>query len=281
MARILFRLSEAANAVAIYDEAPDGVDPQDINDPMHRPLLDPENWLANIYFHSDFDYCEVAFGPTVVPITHPLVPGATESDGASVNNGQVIYDTTATQYTLLTHNLGYVPDFMVVVDGDALYPGYIAQYFGDGRARYLCAYADSTRIYLEERVSKTSNALSAIAKNYTVLVFKQPPAPSGNVLGSWDGEVLKMGRGKFSSDRRYLQVGSNGDPFGFALGRTIHVKNGAPRFVDPNGTITDPVPAAAAWALAGKGQTSGFIFGPSAAYNGTFTGSPSIEVRAP
>jgi hypothetical protein len=240
--------------------------------------------LANISFHSDFDYCEVAVGPDVVTINHALIAAATPSGGFSVESGQVVFDTTVTTHTLAEHNLGYVPDFMVVVDDDVLYPGKLVQFYGDGRGRYLCAYATTTHLYLEERASRTSFAIPALSQNYTILIFKRPPAPSGNILGRWnhngDG-VLELGRGKFRSDRRYLQVGTNGDPFGFALGRTIHVKNGAPRFVDPDGTITDPVPSAAARALSGIGQTSGWSFGPSAAYNGSFTGGPSIQVRAP
>ncbi|QDZ10513.1 hypothetical protein [Devosia ginsengisoli] len=279
----IIRASRVVDAAAIYEPAPGAIDPEDPFDPMHRPLVDPENWLANISFHSEFDYCEVAFGPDVVAVNHAAIAAATPSGGFSVESGQVVFDTTVTTHTLAVHNLGYVPDFMVVVDGDALYPGYIAQFYGDGRARYLCAYATTTHLCLEVRASRTANAIPAISKNYTVLIFKQPPAPSGDILARWDPDdaVLHLGRDKFRSDRRYLQVGSNGDPFGFALGRTIHLKNGAPRFVDADGTITDPVPAAARWAFASSWQTSGWTFGPSAAYNGTFTGGPAIQVRAP
>lgn len=284
MGRIIYRLSEAADAVGIYEEAPGGGDPKDINAPMHRPLVDPGNWLANISFHSDLDYCEVTFGPTIVPINHPSVPAVSASGGFTIEAGQVVYDTTVTTHTLAVFaDQGYVPDFMVVADGDVLYPGLPVQFFGDGRGRYLCAYATSTHLYLEERASRTGFAIPALAKNYTILIFRRPPAPSGNILGRWSGAdgLLELGRGKFRSDRRYLQVGTNGDPFGFALGRTIHVRNGAPRFVDPDGTITDPVPVAAAWAFSAPRQTSGWVFGPSAAYNGSFAGGPSIQVRAP
>lgn len=282
MAPIL-RKSVAVGKVAIYEVAPGGGDPKDPYALMHRPLMDPENWLANISLHSDFDYCEVAFGPTVVTVNHSSIAAASASGGFSIESGQVVYDATVTTHTLYNHGLGYVPDFMVVADGDVLYPGYPVQYVGSGCGRYLCAYATTTHLYLEERSSRGASTVGALSKNYTILIFKQPPAPSGGVLAHWDpvNAVLELAFGKFRSDRRYLQVGTNGDPFGFALGRTIHVKNGAPRLVDPDGTITDPVPAGAAWAFAGGFQTSGWVFGPSAAYNGTFTGGPSILVRAP
>ncbi|MEO9297559.1 hypothetical protein [Devosia alba] len=283
MSRIIYRLSEQADAVAIYDEAPGGGDPKDINAPMHRPLVDPGNWLANIYLHSDLDYCEVGYGPTVTPISHAAIAAVTISDGFTVNNNQLVYGTASATHTLAVHDLGYVPDFMVVVDGDVLYPGKPIQYFADGRARYVTAYATSTHLYLEERSSRTSDAIPAVAKSYTVIIFRQPPAPSGNVLGHWDGEqgLLELGRGKFRSDRRYLQVGPGGDPFGFAQGRTIHLNNGAPRMVDPDGTITDIVPASAVSAFVSPRQNSGWVFGPSGAYGGSFTGDPAIQVKVP
>lgn len=283
MTRIIYRNSKAADAVAIYDEAPGGGDPEDINALMHRPLLDPANWLSNIYFHSDLDYMEVSHGPTAVVVNHAAVaagsPGGANFGAATT----MVYTGAPATHELLTHGLGYVPDFMVVVNDDVVYPGRAVQSLADGRTRSICAYADTNKIYLREWYIQSASVMPAISATYTVLVFKRPPAPSGNVLAHFTGAtgVLKLAKGKFSSDRRYLQVRSGGLPFGFPLGKTIDRKNGAPRLVDPDGTITETVPAAQKFVFATNYQTSGFSYGASAAYNGAFSGSAAIEVQAP
>lgn len=279
----IFRMSEVVGKAAIYDVAPGGVDPEDPYDLMHRPLIDPDNWLDYLYFHSDLDYMEVGYGPTVTTISHSSIAAVTASDGYTVNANQLVYDTTITTHTLAVHSFGYVPDFMVVVDGDVLYPGKPVQWYGDGRTRYVTAYATTTHLYLEERASKTPNTIPAVSKDYTIIIFNQPPAPIGSQLAHWNPatSILSLAFGKFQSDRRYLQLGAGGSPFGFAQGRTIDLNNGAPRMVDPDGTITDIVPAGAATAFAGGYQTSGWVYGPSGAYGGSFTGDPSIQVKVP
>ncbi|MHA6690605.1 hypothetical protein [Devosia sp. A449] len=280
---IIFMTDPITGRCAIYDENGTSGAVDNPNSPRNAPLNNPSAHLDKLYFHSDLDYMETAFDPVNTTINHASIAAVTPSGGFSVDGGQITYDTTITSHVLATHGLGYVPDFMVVVDGDAMFPGWPVQYLGDGRARYLSARATTTQIILEERSGRTSNAIPAISKTYTVLVFRRPPAPSGNVLIDYDptSEEVSLGRGKFNSSRRYLQIGSNGTPYGFAQGRTIDLKNGAPRLVDADGTITDIVPAAAAFAFSGSLQTSGWIFGPSAAYNGSFTGGPAIQVRVP
>jgi len=280
---IIFRVDEATGRAAIYEEAPGGGDTEDNNALMHRPFMDPGSWLANIYFHTDLDYMEVSHGPTAVVVSHAAV-AAGSLGGANFNAAStMVYTGSPATHELLTHGLGYVPDFMVVVNDDLVYPGRAVQSLADGRTRSICAYADTNKVYLREWYIQSASVMPAISATYTVLVFKRPPAPSGDVVYRFDEStgILQMGKGKFSSDRRYLQVRSGGLPFGFPLGKTIDRKNGAPRLVDPDATITEPVPASQKFVFATNYQTSGFVFGASAAYNGTFTGSPAIEVQAP
>lgn len=283
MTRRIFRISKAADAVAIYDEAPGGGDPKDINAPMHRPLIDPASWLAYIYFHSDLDYMEVSHGPTDVSISHATIAAGSGGITNMLTATSMVYSGAYTDHTLLNHGLGYVPDFMVVVNGDVVYPGRAIQSLGDGRTRSICAWADGSNIYLREWFIQSASAMPGISATYTVIVFKRPPAPSGNILGKWTGStgLMELGRGKFRSDRRYLQVRAGGLPFGFPLGKTIDWKNGAPRLVDPDGTITEVVPASLQLAFATVYQTSGFSYGSSGAYSGSFTGSAAIQVQAP
>ena len=71
-----------ARSVALFDEAPGGGDPKDINSLRNRPALDPEAWLANVYFHTSLDNMEVILDQ-VVTINHASF-GAMADDGQRV-----------------------------------------------------------------------------------------------------------------------------------------------------------------------------------------------------
>lgn len=278
-----FRASRLADAVAIYDEAPGGGDKTDINALRHRPLLDPAAWLANVYFHSDLDYMEVSHGPTTVTVNHSAVSVGSPPAGQPFRFG---FTTAAADRLLLTHSLGYAPLAMVVYDDNVCWPGMPVQADGSGGARFVTAYSTATEIRLYEFASVGSSDLGATSLDYTVIVFKDPPAPSGNVLFHVDpaNDKVTMARGKFDSTRRYLQVVAGGSPFGLSLGRTIDLNNGAPRAVRPDGTTFNPVPSSLQLGLSRFGLTGtdwGYSYGSPMAYGGSFTGPGAIQVQAP
>lgn len=277
---IVFMTDPVTGRCALYDEPTTSGDPADPNSARNAPLNNPAANLASLYYHSDYDPMEVGLGPTTVGITHATIPAGSGSGGAAtVNNGQVYGGYTA-DHLLVTHGLGYVPDFFLISGSNVIHPGYPIQFdSADGRSRCVTAYANANQIRLYEFGIQTSNPLPGLTVNYTVMVLKAPPAPVGNVLLDFDPTtgIVKMARDKFSSDRRYLQIVAGGSPFAFPLGRTIDLANGTFRSVA--GAIRDVVPAT--FRIAFGSAVVGYVYGPDGNYNGSFTGEPTIQVQAP
>lgn len=276
----VFMTDPVTGRCALFEEPVGTGDPKDPNSARNAPLNNPSTNLQYLYFHSDYDPMEVVLGPTTVAVAHGTIPAGSPSGGVvGLNNGRV-YGGYATSHVLLTHGLGYVPDFFILQGANTVHPGYPIQFdSADGRSRNVTAYATTTQIILYEYGVQTSNALAGMSINYTVLVLKRPPAPSGNILMDFDPAtgIVKIGRDKFSSDRRYLQIVAGGSPFSLPLDRTVDLANGAPRSVSPDGAIRDVIPASFRVAYGYGGPT----FGPNGNYNGAFTGSPTIQVQAP
>lgn len=276
---------------ALYNEAPGGGSVSDPNSLRNRPLNNPESWLPNIFFHSDFNYLEVAFGPTNVNITHAAVSPATPPIGATTIFG---WNSGANVDRLLfTHNLGYVPIVLVATGNNIIWPGMPVQSTGDGGVRFITIYATTTQVRMKEFGTTGPTTLPATTLTYTVLVFANPPTPSGTLLFDFNPStgVIQMGRGKFRSDRRYLQVVPGGTPFGISYGgRTIDLANGAPRAIRADGTAFNPIPSSLGSALDRLGwpQPSyptganwGLIYGNGMNYTGSYTNPGSIQVQAP
>jgi len=278
---IVFMTDPSTGRCALFDEAPGGGDFDDPNSMRNRPLNDPITWIANVYFHSDFNYMEVSHGPTATTISHAGV-GPTSSTIPVAGTIPFGWYAAAANHLLLTHNLGYIPDAIVHVNGgNVIWPGMPVQVDGGGGARYVSVYCTTTEVRLYEWASVGSSTLAATSLTYNTIVFAAPPAPSGNILIDFDpttGDV-EMGLGKFNSSRRYLQVVPGGSPFGIAYGRTIDLQNGAPRAVRPDGVAFDPVPAISIALARFPGYPA--VGGGSMEYNGSFTGPPQIMVQAP
>lgn len=263
---------------ALFDEAVGGGAFNDPAAPRNAPLLNPAAYLANIYFHSDLDYLEVAFDEEV-RIAHASSGAAPPLDAEDLQvQSQVKFRGGAATSLLLTHNLGYIPDCLVAVGTNAVWPGMPIQTAADGRGRYAVVYATATQIRLHTYVSAGDQALPAITLTYRVIVFKQPPTVLTNILFEADGPTkrVRMGRGKFDSDRKYLQVVAGGSPFGLSGGRPGDTENGAVIMYRPNGSAFQPVPASLKARL--RHTTA---WGPSMAYDGSHTAPASIQVQAP
>ena len=289
-----FKMFASHGIVALYDEAPGGGDPEDINSLRNRPALNPAAWLDHVYFHSALDNMEVA-SETVVSINHASAGGATTGGvsgssgvggGSSQNAANLKYKATSAEHVLVTHGLGYVPDVMVLMDGD-LVTGAPVQTQPDGRGRYCTVYADTNVVGLREWTSVSNLALPAITLDYRVIVMRRQPAASGNKIAEFNPDTgeLSLARNRFRSKRRYLQVVPGGSPFGIPYGKTLELRNGAPRFVNPDGTYLEPVPASlqARWRCTYSNGSSVYTgaYGASMAYNGTFDGPEQILVQAP
>ena len=275
---IVFMTDPSTGRCALYDENGTSGDADNPNSTRNAPLNSPASHLDKVYFHSDFDYMEVSHGPTVATVSHASVTAGSVPGGATIAFG---WAAASADHLLLTHSLGYVPQAMVVYAGNVLWPGMPVQVEADGGARFVSFYVTSSEVRLYEWASVGTGNLPSASRDYTVLVFKQPPAPSGDILIDFDPSTgaVQMGLGKFDSSRRYLQVVAGGTPFGIALGRTIDLNNGAPRAVRPDGTAFDPVPAGMALGIERPGAS--YVYGSSMAYGGSFTGPGQIEVQAP
>lgn len=285
MTETAFRAFPDAVLVALFDEAPGGGDPKDINSLRNRPALDPEAWLANVYFHTSLDNMEVILDQ-VVTINHASF-GAMADDGQ--NNGAVPEGYYGPAASLVTHDLvtfddlGYEPFALVTIGDNALTPGYPVQVpaIVNGSGRYCCPVTTSTKVQLSEARVQCSVGLGAVSIDYRVMVFRRQRPPSTDKLIEFDpptGGNVSMGLDRFNSLRRYLQVVPGGTPFGLTYGRSMDANNGAPRLVAPSGTIYDPVPSDATFRLVWGPDP-----GPSApyTYGGTFTGDETILVQAP
>lgn len=275
-----FRAFPASGIVAIFDEPSETGSPEDINAARNAPALNPEDHLDKIYFHSALDLAEVLTFD-VVTVSHDQVAAGS---GVSGNAGQdtVFQWGGVTDDNLLldltAYGLSVAPFALVATSDNILWPGMPVQTASGGRARYATAYTTPTAVRLWETASRTSSTLAAADIDYTVLVFAEPPGDADDVLVGFDPDTgdFKMGRGRFSSLKRYLQVAPGGSPLSLATGRTVDLNNGAPRAVEPDGTTYDPVPAVGVRIEPGTGS-----YGSSIAYGGSFTGSAAVEVQAP
>lgn len=291
MGNVAWRMFASLGVAAIFEEPNELGDELDPTADRNGPAVSPEDHLDKVKFSTALDLLEVV-SDTEVAISHALIAAGTANSmsgsgldgaGSSAMSGPRLGASSAT-FDLVTHGLGYVPDFLVVAGDQVLSPGRPVQTQSDGRGRYCAAYATSTKIVLHEWASASSVALPAISIDYRVIVLREPRDADGSKLFDFNAAtgVTKMGFDRFSSDRAYLQVVEGGSPFGIAYGKTIDLKNGAPRFVDPDGTIFEPVPSTAQirWVISTYNLTHNGAYA-SIAYDGSFTGPEQILVQAP
>jgi hypothetical protein len=281
---VVFMPDPATGRVGFYDENGTTGDPDDPDSAINAPLNNPFDYFGSLKLHSDCDMFEVAFSGSVT-ISHAAVAAIAAPAGFSVAYGA---DAGADDNLLVTHNLGYPPLCLVAVGDKILCPGMFVQALGDasGGARYATAYADSASLRLATVATIGGTNLPAIDLTYSYLVFKAPPAANGDILFDFDPTtgIVQFGKGKVSTDRKYLQVVPGGSPLGMSFGETIDIANGAPKFWAVDGTTYAPVPADLKSYLTRTAYNTTYsaIPGASMAYDGTATGpSATVEVQAP
>lgn len=278
MAKV-FMIDPDTGRAAFYDEPATGGSPSDPNAARNKPLNSPYAWLDKIYFHSDFDYLEVVASGTAT-INHATVAAAEVPVQTAALDVPFSYRKGNTSHLIHQHNLGYRPFVLIGWGDNILWPGAPVQFNSNG-GRYITPYVSTTQVRIYEW-SMAKGTISAATRGYSYIVFRQPRPASGKTLMNYDPDtgIVSMGLGKFRSDRRYLQVVPGGSPLGFHRGRCIDLNNGAPRFINPDGSVYDPIPATAGIGLDLYNQSSR-DFSTSAAYRGTFAGQPGILVQAP
>jgi hypothetical protein len=234
------RMFADATGCAIFEEAPGGGDPLNPTSLMNRPFLNPMSWVANILFHSEFNYYGVVASTLSVTITHPAVAGVTTARPYTPVNyvGQsVVYD-----HLLLNHNEGVVPLFFVAYGGQMLPHGTPTQIEAGGY-RMVSAYATATQIRLRDLGVSSASTLPAASRTYQVLVFRSTAKdPALKQLDLSPGAAV-LGQGKFQQSQAHLRALLSGDtPFAVAKDRTAAIRNGSLRARFSNGGIVDVGP---------------------------------------
>lgn len=293
---LVFSKWPSLGVVALYTEAAGGGDLMDPAAARHAPAYDPEGNLDKIKFSTALDMLEIATEASTT-IAHPSVAGSSSpgvsngssgSSSAASGNDTTRYAQGAEDYLLVTHGLGYVPDFAVSVDGVAV-SAYPVQITGQ-RARYVTAYATTTEIRLSGVSVVGASGLAAVDITYDVMVFRAPRDASGDVLWSFDPDTgeATAGFGRFSSLRRYLQVMPEGvgSPFVLPYGNSIDVNNGASRQAAPDGSTFEPVPSTQKGRLEatyGSNHISTYTgaWGVSMAYAGSLAAPAGVSVQGP
>lgn len=246
--------------VACFDEPNQVGDWWNIDAPRNAPAKNPGAHLSSVYWHSEFFQYELAMPIQSVSVSHPALAGRTQTYGgagfwtslpAIVGVGQ----SSATNHTLVTHSLGFVPLVMVAQNGVLITPGHIVQSQSAGRTRSVTAYATTSIVGLRDVMKSNDSALSATTLSYQVLVLRQRAQDGGKPLFGKSGDHVVVGRGKADTSRQYLRrVGSGDTPFVMPLGPVGDIANGRRRVVLGGTTITE------------------------ADYTGSFTGPASITV---
>ena len=244
-----------ADVVACFDEAAGGGDIHYLSSPCNAPAANPAAHLDKVIWHSALFQYEVAAGPTNVTINHTAL--ATKDTWHTVSTGGynpagpspsgstigfvVIGDVRTSDILLYTHGLGYVPKFMVALDGRRVPDGFMVQIDANGGHRRVSVFATTTGIYLRENAISTDIDLVAISKTYKVMVFRtRAPNPS-LPLWSGNGSDMQLARGIIDTSRRYLRrTGAGDSPFALNLGPTLDVKNGGARSASGGVVVSDP-----------------------------------------
>jgi hypothetical protein len=277
MGLICLRAFPDAGIVALYEEPNTTGDFWDIDAPRNAPAKTPEDYFSSVYFHSQFDYMEVAQAGSV-SVSHSTIAAVSAPPDTTMS---IVYGwaSAVDDKLVASHSLGYEPFAIVAAAGKILAPGSMVQNNTGGRARYVTPYVTTTELRLWEAASKTSSTLASTSITYDYILFKQPAGDENNILWEFDPDtgLWQMGRGRFRTDRRYLQTNPSSS-LALNRGRNIDLKNGAPRFILADGTPYEPVQSGATWVLSGGSSSTPPT---SLTYSGSFTNTNGIEVEAP
>jgi hypothetical protein len=213
-----------------------------VGDP-DAPFYDPMSHLDLIKLHSVLNYLTGTIIQTV-NVNHALVAGvsnfqmagAPESGVAiGINLGQVV----VTDHVLVTHNLGYVPAYLVIYEGEAVSGATNVQVLSGGRFRLVSSYADENVVGIRATSKSTNDDLVAVTRSYKVIIFREleadPAAPLFDV--ELDAGRITLAKGKINEGQPTVRRTAPGDTATFVLPmtRTIDIQNGSVRTLSVNG----------------------------------------------
>jgi hypothetical protein len=245
---------QSAGVVACFDEPNQTGAIGDLNAPRNAPAKSPQDHLDKMIFHSALFQYEIVAGTTDVTVNHTALAGKTTTwalpaggmwgPGAPPPNSitfVTIGDTRQTDIQIFNHGLGYIPKFMVSLDGRRLPDGYMVQLQGGGEYRRVSAWANASSIFLRESAVSSNAALSGVSRTYKVMVFaNRAPNPSRPLFGK-EGARLTLARGIIDSGNKYLRRTGVGDtPFALNLGPTIDIRNGGSRTASGGVVVSEP-----------------------------------------
>jgi len=277
-----FMGNAVSGLVAAYDEPNETGNPFDPTSARNAPLYDLAGNLDKVRYHSQADHFELGFQGTASVTFAAVSAVGTPSSIAEA------YGTNAGSHSdiLFEHDLGYLPYALVVIDGKAIYPGMPIQIGSHGAVRYGTIWVDETYIGIDTICTIGDTDLPTATLDFAYLIFKRPPAPSGDTLFAFDAEtgITEMGLGQVSSDRLYLQVAPGGSPFGIPLdGRSIDLDNGAPKAWLADGSTVAPVPAGLKSYLpflnGNNVDLGGETLGASMGYGGSYAGPSFVSLQ--
>lgn len=135
----------------------------------------PYKNIANIHFHSDFDYMSLQ-GVYTQAITFPA--RSASSTTQEINKGKdtvtiQIPETGNQRYTIGTHNLGYVPFATAARGGLQVTPTFPLQDAGSA-LRLINVEMDTVGVYVYESWATYTVGLPEISDTFTVWVFRNP-----------------------------------------------------------------------------------------------------------
>ena len=238
--------------VACFEEPSQTGNWWDIDAPRNAPAKDPTAYLSIVYWHSEFFQYELAMPIQTVSISHPSIAGRTSywgydrvfnggrSDAAPTSRYLVAGNVAASNHTLVTHGLGYVPLAFVAYNGRMLMPGVAVQTASEGRSRFVAPYVTETTVGLREVRNSSEAGLGAVSRSYQVMVFRVPEVQASVPLFGRSGGDVVVGRGKVRANRAYLRkVGAGATPFDIDRGRTVDLQNGRARIGTGGDLITE------------------------------------------
>ncbi|MCB9993127.1 MAG: hypothetical protein H6873_05670 [Hyphomicrobiaceae bacterium] len=219
------------------------------NGPFNNPVAN----LDKVLFHTKLDYLEVAATGNRT-IAFPKVTKGS-ADSIAEYGPDLSYGVRQQNWTLITHNLGYLPFVIVVVNGEVIPAGFPVQSRpSDGSQRIVTPYVTTSQVKLREVANVSSKGLDAQSVSFEILVFKVPSGKSDFIL-----EPGRMRVGTFDSRKRYVRVAKASETnFLIAKGRTIDLDHGAARTVTPKGKKLEDR--------------------PPKTYRGSFTGTGSVAI---
>jgi hypothetical protein len=224
------------------------------------PFEHPEQHLDRVWFSSTFDYYKVAHRGTH-SLTHAAVAAhTTPFDNSPTGSGWVINgpninfggQVVKADQILCTHNLGYVPRYMVAL-GSTLLPDYYPVQRTSTTLRTVSFYATETEIRcIDIGTSSGSVAVAATTLDYDLLLFREPGDGYDPDLPVFSAKQGILGQGIVRATDSLLRRSDDDDasPFDIILSPALDIDRGFPCWVLPDGTFamgnyagTPPTPA--------------------------------------